>query len=405
MNYKFRLLHIFKRISRNSAVSALFLLVGLLLAACVADRLELPRPPSSLPKGAAVNPRPGIAAWSADGRRLAWLADGDLVILDTKDGRQKSTAVAGATFLRWPAGGKPTVLAQNGQAKVLLAIDPDTGAISQLRTLAGATVAFWWFDYPDDLLTLQADEQASRIGIHVRYSLARLTGSLRTPLFSRKIYYPTRRGGPSLYDGWIYASLQPGLDTFLFPEFHDPPALPSFLRLTTIDIHTGTEETFLNLQANRMTAFASWSPAGDRLAVSDQDGYLVVSGVTDQQFFEPVSWDVRGLAPACNPVNDTIFTGGFLLAADGSWSMELLAGQPACFGFWSPDGRKIAVAANGRLHLFADLPEKAVARRYTSIEPIRKKLRLLLDLRRENLLSRQEYQKRRQRILQEIQKP
>ena len=60
---------------------------------------------------------------------------------------------------------------------------------------------------------------------------------------------------------------------------------------------------------------------------------------------------IYGLYPSWNPRGGRIYLGGSVIDADGSDSEEIFAGCHESLAEWSPDGTKLAVAAENRLWL------------------------------------------------------
>jgi hypothetical protein len=218
---------------------------------------------------------------------------------------------------------------------------------------------------------------------------------------SWEAYFPTRSKTADFTSAWAYPDIRPVHETVLTPQFHDPPALEPYTEFRTIDPETGMVNDIFKINDERYAVFASWSPDGSRLAVTNKKGLLIIVDGENKTGIRPVNYKKHGIAPAWNPRGSQIYSGGWLMQSDGTLIKRLI-NDAFSIGVWSPDGKRLAVISEKGLYLFENFspsfifPDRPVD---AVLMQIRDKLRILKDLLKEGLISGKEFRDKKQRYL------
>jgi hypothetical protein len=367
-------------------------------------------PPVSKPDTAAthtydgISLKPGVVAWSPDSTHLVYIKNEDLILVDYASGNNKKISGVKPVFVEWAPGNDLIAVHNTGDRKGLVRVDPYEGTVAP-APLAEEPAAVKWLIPPDELIVLSTQLQRRQIGTFVRFSLTRVTADSHELFFERESYYPTRRQDADFISAWNFPGLRPLHETVLTPQYHNPPAVPPYTYFKTVDPVIPSEEEIARMDSQRFNVPASWSPDGSRLALVNDEGFLIIADTENPDALQPVNYEIQGAFPSWNPRGSQIYLGGWLVGSDGTAIRELLPGALVSLGVWSPDGEKIAVITDSNLLIFDsivpsfDEPDLAVDPGFLDV---REKLRLLKNLLKEELISQPEFDTRKKTLLDKL---
>ncbi len=338
--------------------------------------------------------RPGAAAWSPDGARLAAIRELTLVLVDLRTNKPQILPVPHPLFVSWAPGTDLLVITADDHR--LLRVNPDTGA-STIVDLPGNPVGAQWLVADTTMFVVTAASRTMSIGTPAEAHLLTIGPGPPKEIFRWDHMLPTRNPDIDFTTGWVHAGPNPLDDTLLVPEFHDPPQFPPFLLFRVIDPHTGDVEDLFRLETQRLTAAASWSPDGLRLALADHEGNLLLWNEGDEEATAPVGSPAGGFFPTWSPTQNILHFGGHLLKSDGTLHRRL-ADDPKAIGFWSPDGTHLALVSKGDLTIVSGIEGASLAE---DPSETRNKIRTLAGLLHEDLISEDDYRVRRNRLRKE----
>lgn len=340
--------------------------------------------------------QPGSAAWSPDGKRIAFITTA-VNIYDREQGTLKTLGINNPSYLLWQAEQELLVIAQSEDTAVLCVIEPDTLAITQLALHNDARAI-----HPLDterLLVLSVKRSMLKFGIEMNYQLAAYDrrDDTQKNLYSFYKLYP-RRTPDELLFAWLHPGLDPMNNALLVMELITPPVVAPYTRLQSIDVLSGEA---LELAAPQKTIYTgtAWSPDGRKLALSDASGRVTITGLRSGS--GSVEATARGFHPTWNPKGSLLSVGGYLVRSNGQTEAALLPDSPQSIGWWSADGRQLAVASDGDLWLFDSFSPFFLPPDKPLDETLKDKLSLLKSLQREGFISLQEYQSRRTKLLEQ----
>jgi hypothetical protein len=350
-----------------------------------------PHHPARLASG--VPSQPGSASWSPDGKRIAFIST-TVNIYNREHGTSKAIGINNPSYLLWTADQELLVIAQSENTAELCLVEPETLAVTR-HALDNAARALYPLD-TEKLLVLSAKQTMLKIGIKMDYQLATYDRreAKQKNLYSFSKIYPRQTSGEPLF-AWLHAGMDPLNDVLLAMELITPPVIAPYTRLLEIDVLSGEA---LEIAAPRKTVYtaASWSPDGRRLALSDDAGRLLITDLRAGT----VEAAVTGFHPAWNPKGSLLYLGGYLVQSDGKTEAALLPDSPRSIGWWSGDGSQLAVASDGDLWLFDSFAPVFLPPDRPLDETLKTKLSSLKNLQREGLITMQEYQDRRARLLE-----
>jgi len=387
-------------LSRQMIINGILLAV-LVTAACAPVRPFLPpgsagnRPAERLAKK--VPARPGAAAWSPDGSRLACLAS-VLTIIDLATSARTSLTVPDGRALAWPSADALLVLAGDGERSRLVRVNA--------RDLTTDTIPL---DRPADALHAAAD--GNRV-----FLLAVSTGTLRigTDVKAWVDVFDLRSGaGRTVYTfdrilpaaaldrdriaAWTHAGPNPLDGRLLVLEHLRPPVVASYSRVLALDGASGKTDDLAGQERRSGYLSGSWSPDGRRLALTTDDGRLLLR--SGDGSFSPVAPAPAGWYPTWNPAGSSIYIGGGVVGSDGSGVEELLEQAVRSIGIWSPDGTRLAVLHDGDLILFSGFSPSFRSPDGPLDTMLAGRLGLLRELLRADLITLDDYRQRRRRLL------
>ena len=367
-------------------------------------------PPVSKPDTAAthtydgISLKPGVVAWSPDSTHFVYIKNEELVLVDYASGNNKKISGIKPVFVEWAPGNDLIAVHNTGDRKGLVRVDPYEGTVTP-APLAEEPAAVKWLIPPDELIVLSTQLQRLQIGTFVRFSLTRVTADSHELFFERESYYPTRRQDADFISAWNFPGLRPLHETVLTPQYHNPPAVPPYTYFKTVDPVIASEEEVTKMDSQRFNVPASWSPDGSRLALVNDEGFLIIINAENPGELQPVNYEIRGAYPSWNPRGSQIYLGGWLTGSDGSAIRELLPGAVMSLGVWSPDGVKIAVITESSMRIIDSSapsytePDRAVDSMFIQV---RDKLRMLKLLLKEELISRPDFDTRKAKLLRTL---
>lgn len=339
-----------------------------------------------------VTPSPGAVAWSPDGKKIAFIS-GAVVILDPESRSEKRVSVSSPYFLCWTADNLLYVLHRAEDRKVLIRIDTDTLKKTEVP-LPFQPEGIFALPGEKTLVMVTAAFNQKRLWSEMTYAVHLFDPGSAT---AKKIYessrtLPRQTKRADHLSGWLWAGPRPGDSAFLTMESVKPPVVMPYLQLGMVDFITGRAKTFGRIESPALSVPVSWSPDGRRFAFSDTDGILHMYDIERSVISAPEKGlHIRGTVPAWNPRGSQIYFGGHIIWSDGGKTDVLGPEGQDNIGFWSPDGRKIAIASKNGFYLFDDHRPVLVPPDRVPVEEKTVKLRLLKELLAEGLISEQEY--------------
>ena len=357
----------------------------------------------------AVPTRPGAAAWSPDGKRVAHISGESLVVRDVATGHTTEVGGVVPRYLDWAPGHDLLVVDASVGDRRVIRFDPPNGGIETLDPAPQSPVAVRWLVPDQSVMVVSASGRAMSIGIVAEATLSRVDARGSSTLLQWSLVLPTRRQSVDFTTGWSYAGPRPVTETWLVPELHAPPRFEPYLRFIEVDPANGdTVERFRTHGRHRYTAAASWSSDGTRLALTDAVGRLAIFDAASGRLTTPDrsadSAAPPGHYPSWSPRGDLVHLGGCLLDPNGELVRCLRSDAPEAIGVWSPDGAQIALLHAGELVVHAGPapagPAPADLIRDDSLSTLRDKLRLLVELHLDGLIEDEDYRARRRRLIE-----
>ncbi len=349
-------------------------------------------------------PAPGMAAWSPDGRRIAYIAR-KLYVHDLATGKREKLPLGKPYFVAW-GGDEQGILALylKGDKTMLGIIDPDTLEVRARAIPFRASAAYPLGDARGVLLVGSSLEKL-RIGPDVTHELYHYDpekDSLEQKFHIRRIYMP----GAIRYDhlrSWLPSGPGPITERMLFAKIVIPPAAIHYVIISAIDPLLGDSTNLLRLEEVWVPEGASWSPSGMRVAISTGDGDLRLLGMDGS--LTSVDDSIKGRHPSWNPAGSQIYFGGHIINSDGTGKMPVLGNgsrspekMSGSMAWWSPEGTDMALSAGGRLWLLRDVVTPSLLREDALLPGRRlKSIRMLRELLMEELITEQEYKERYER--------
>ncbi|MCK4910942.1 MAG: PD40 domain-containing protein [Thermodesulfovibrionales bacterium] len=349
-------------------------------------------------------PAPGMAAWSPDGRRIAYIAR-KLYVHDLTTDKRKKLPLGKPYFVAW-GGDAPGILALylEGDKTMLGIIDPDT-LEARARAIPFRASAAYPLGGARGVLLVGSSLEKLRIGPRVAHELYHydpVKDSFERKFHITRIYMP----GAMRYDhlrSWLPSGPGPITERMLFAKIVVPPVAPHHVTIIAIDPLVGDSADLRRLDEVWVPEGASWSPSGTRVAISTDDGSLRLLGMDGS--LASVDDSIKGRHPSWSPAGSQIYFGGHIINSDGTGKTPVLGNGSSTPGkmsgsmaWWGPEGTDMALSAGGRLWLLRDVATPSLLREDAPLPGRRlKSIRMLRELLMEELITGQEYKERYER--------
>lgn len=354
-----------------------------------------------------VVPTTAPAAWSPDGKEIAFLTPGSLKVYNTETGKTRKTSIKEPFFVNWTEGDTIYVIHKEDGNKVLLAVKPASLKKKKVELETEPEAVFpitgtgGGGGSKHRLLVVTAGAKVLKIGTMLSYRLSAFdisTGRMKeiyklgriVPVLSAEIEYTS---------GWISPGPSP-VDTLTIGVEHvNPPVVKPYLRVMAIDYLSGKAREIDRVPTRKFSAPASWSPDGKRLAMPGQSGRLIILEMNGR--YRVVNVEITGVSPAWNPRGSQIYFGGHIVDSGGEVRESIIPeGGAESSAFWSPDGRRLALlAADGELWLLKGFNPEFVHPDAAPAPGLKEKITALKELLEEGLIEADEYRQRRGRLL------
>ncbi len=341
--------------------------------------------------------KPGFAAWSPDGRLLAFTAK-MVTVYDTESGAQTLYPVMDPYFVAWGNDGLLYILSRDKNGKGLLSsLDIKELAIRPLSRDVDADAV-----YPDPegkgLFLVSAKVNRFSFGSEISSGIVQ-----RSPAGETKVLYRYSKSSmnkapdAASLTAWIHAGTSPLDGSFLVMEHITPPLVAPYTQVDALDLASGDRTAISGPGAGKRYVSASWSPNGMRAVLTDAQGHLEVRGAGGSS--SPLDPSVVCMYPSWSPASSRIYAGGYLIDSDGKNKEMLLTDAAGSIAQWSPDGTMLAVVSGGDLLLFQNIIASYSRPDGPPDRTLLKKLSMLKGLLAEGILSREEYGQRRKSLI------
>lgn len=329
---------------------------------------------------------------------MAYVQQETIRLYDAGSATKRSLRIEGAHSLGWSDADSLLLLAKEKGKDILCTIDRESLEITKRNVDEGAEAVFTALGNPHFLVF---SKRVSRLSYGTEVALN--VTAYETNTNDRKILYtfakiyPKGDLDPRALLAWTHAGLHPLDNSLLVIEHLKPPVVARYSRVIMLDAASG-EITEISGQRHDTTyTSASWSPDGNMIALTRRGGGLEVRSLSSKQVV--LDQPVPGAYPSWSPNSDSIFIGGRLIFFDGKKTETLLSNAVWSIAAWSPDSTMLAASADGDLWLFRDLSRVSGRTDGARNRTLSKKVLLLQDLFRDKLISLQDYQERKARLL------
>jgi hypothetical protein len=333
-------------------------------------------------------------AWSADGTTLAYITARNIHLYNSTS--QWKTGIKQASYIIWQDKENLLAIYPKGNNKVLGIFNTQSMQNTEYLLPKDAT-AIYPLGPGREYLVTSFSATATSIGVRVAsslYLLDTVTGATEQTFKYQRII-PRNAPAPNLFNGWSTAGPNPVDEGMILIEFRDPPALPPYIKATVVDAVTGEHRELYRGDYDSITRMGCWGASGNALVITTAEGNL--RALSTEGLYTSLHPDAIASIPACNPASGQIYTGGYLLGE--SEELILKKGRTS-IGVWNPSGTDLAINNNGTLRLLTGVgsPGFLPTEVPFSQETI-KKIRTLRDLLRSNLISADDYQSRKEKLL------
>lgn len=327
-------------------------------------------------------------AWRHDAESIAYVR-GKLVIAHLATGERTMIDAAPSAIAWSPDGAMLATAAAQGESTVLHIYDM-RGTVMDETVVPGHVAKISWRP-GSDLMAATLSLERFSFGSNLRVQLQRWNRGAppSATVLSDVTIMPARahRQLQNYLDSFSF-DLSPFTDEIAFTRFVEPPNFPSYMKVVVRHLGSGAEKETPGVKND--AAGVVFSADGEHLVYGDGAGTIK----------ELAHWTgaVRDILPtpgrtlALSPSDRYLFADGRLYL-DG---IEIAAFPPECDAAFAPDGSKLLLRCGESLSLLSGLsqsPPPVVA------PAAREALLNLRKWRSEGLVSDQEYQTSKQRIL------
>jgi len=344
-------------------------------------------------------PRPGQVAWAPDGKRLALVRPGGVVLLDLETGARRELASRDAVSVDWAPAATILAVERDADRGHVVDLDPATAQRRELHSGPGLASARWLHGGPD-WLAVAGELNVMSFGTDARLRLLRAAAGLVDVLHLWAATLQTRDRSLDVALGWEAAAPNPVDHGIVVPELHAPPLFKPYLRFLSVDPFDPDPVELCRVEVGLASVSTSWAPEGRRLAFAAADGTLRVLHLDGRRVETPAG-AVRGRHPSWSPRGDVLFLGGWLASPSGAPLRELVPGARDSIGVWSPDGRRLAVLDRGKLFVLDGVGGDGTGASAAGRARASEALWVLGSLRHEGLVERGPYRERRERLRKE----
>ena len=379
-------------------------LIAFLIASCVFitesayGKADSPKKYNLITIANEVLTEPGILSWSPDNKKIAFISRG-LHIFDAETMSQRAIDIKDPFYINWAEEDELFVLYKENGHTVLCAVDTAGPKIKKIRMEIEPDAVFL---LPDKykLLLFSLKTRISKIGTEISYTLFcydMVTEKLDSLYTFSKIYM-TKIPDIRFFKAWMHAGVNPLENTLLIMEQIKPPVVMPYSRLQEVDYITGQTQEILSQKTKKLYISGSWSPNGERIALTDTNGHLEIynrynAGITY------IDQNIQGFYPSWNPKGSQIFFGGYIIESASTNREKLFSDSVESIAYWSSDGKKIAVVTDTKLYLVDNIKPSFLPPDGPLDRELRKKISVLKDLFIEQLLDKEEYIQRYNKLL------
>ena len=327
-----------------------------------------------------VKAAPGMAAWLDPGH-LVFISSGHLFIYNVRTGklseRPGKAGSAGAYYFlgrsEWGvaalsvADRKPRLfILRNGGSVTAGSLQmeklPDQG-------ISGNPRAAFALPIPGRFLLVYLSLKETSIGLEENGRLVLLdTSAGKTAgkvLYSSSRYLPGQWAecAPSALAGWTWAMPDNSGKFYPLIETEAPPVAPAFAKLEILDFVAGAVKEIGRLDYTACQVAVSPSSDGAGRGIQ-----LVLASEHGLSYYDngaiKTIGHMMGIYPSQNPSGGLIYVGGWIVSrkkgsvAGWGYPFKLISVAQDSAGFWSPDGRLLAVANKRGLYLYSGFPVK-----------------------------------------------
>lgn len=342
--------------------------------------------------------RPGAMAWSPDSSRLAFMGD-TVTVVDVRGEAPRTWRldIKAPRFLAWADNGTLSILTREGDHDVLFQVDAAGPGINRMTLDRRADAVYPLDDRRALLLSLNVSRLKFGTEVSAALSLFDLASGATTTLHASSRVLPSGDRDDALLTAWTHAGPNPLDGSFLLMEHIKPPAAAPYSRVLALDLASGELQEISSQDQRALYLSADWSPDGRTIALTGPGGRIEIRNIRDGRVLDIPA---PGLYPAWHPAGELLAVGGTLVSVATGTSAPLLTSGSGSIARWSPDGTRLALITGGELLLFRDIASPVTRSSPLDIG-LKRKLHILRELLRDDLITREEYRARRSRLLLE----
>jgi len=323
------------------------------------------------------------AAWSNDGRKIAYLHEG-VRVRDLAANSDVLVADAAPVAMAWAPDDRALAVAyaEAGQTRLQLRHMQPNEPVTQILLPGEPSRLFW---PGPEIIVCTSKLKRYSFGGNLQVQMVRWDGEAEPRV--ETLYDTTLK--PLTLQSWggrlpaLFADLSPWGDALLYTRLHDPPEFPPYLDLVWRHLDSGTERTLADL--NLLSAGARFISGDDRFVVAD--GTKETRRVDLWHDRVEDVWPAPGTALA-------VSAGGRSLLLDGQlWvdGTRILTVRDVDQAYFSPDGEQLLLHSGSTLYQLSGLPTDPPPE--LPVGPALERLKLLRRWRASGLISPEEFQR------------